>query len=78
MAHVFGAYVPTDPDQITTWHLRDLITGTKKMIKGHEVKHLHVPQYERLSMDDFVEYLQGYPFVQMCLPDRVKEIKKLG
>ncbi len=25
-AHVFGAYVP-DIDQITTWHLRDLITG---------------------------------------------------
>jgi len=33
-AHVFGAYVP-DIDQITTWHLRDLITGSKTRIGGH-------------------------------------------
>ena len=42
VGHVFGAYVPA-ADNITSWHLRDLSTGVKKMIKGSEVQHLHVP-----------------------------------
>ena len=42
VANVFGAYVPAF-DQITSWHLRDLSTGVKKMIKGSEMKYLHVP-----------------------------------
>ena len=48
------------------------------MIKGHEVKHLHVPHYENLSVEDFLLFLDDYPFAQMCLPDRKKEIIKLG
>ena len=77
VAHVFGAYVP-EVDHITSWHLRDLCTGTKKMIKGTEVKYLHVPHYEHLSVEDFLTFLEQYPFAQMCLPDRKKEIMKLG
>ena len=56
VAHVFGAYVP-DPDNITSWHLRDLCTGAKKMIKGTDVKHLHVPMYQHLALDDFLEFI---------------------
>ena len=77
VAHVFGAYVP-NADNITSWHLRDLSTGSKKMIRGHEVKHLHVPMYEHLAVEDFILFIDNYPFVKMCLPDRPKEIKKLG
>lgn len=44
VAHCFGGYVP-DVDQITSWHLRDLSTGAKKMIMGSSVKHLHIPMY---------------------------------
>ena len=77
VAHVFGAYVPA-PDNITSWHLRDLSTGVKKMIKGTEVQHLHVPQYEHLTIPEFIKYIADYPFVRMCLPDRETEIVKLG
>ena len=42
VAHVFGAYVPP-VDNVTTWHLRDLCNGSKKMIKSAELKTLHVP-----------------------------------
>lgn len=31
-----------------------------------------------MSVDDFIEFIQDYPFVQMCLPDKKKEIQKLG
>ena len=65
-------------DNITSWHLRDLSTGTKKIIRGHEVKYLHVPMYEHLAVEDFLLFIDNYPFVKMCLPDRPKEIKKLG
>jgi len=77
VASVFGAYLPP-MEHITSWHLRDLANGTKKMIKGTEIQHLHVPMYEHLAIDDFVEFIQEYPFVMMCLPDRPKELRKLG
>ena len=77
VGHEFGAFIPP-LDNITSWHLRDLSTGVKTMIKGHEVKHLHVPQYDKLSIDEFIKYIDDYPFVKMCLPDRENEIKKMG
>ena len=76
-AHVFGAYIPSI-DQITTWHMRDLMTGVKKRIDGQSVKFLHVPQYEKLTIPDLIGYIGEFPFVQMCLPDKEKEITKLG
>ena len=74
---VFGAYLPPI-EHITSWHLRDLSTGVKKMIKGADVKFLHVPMYDKLSVDEFLKYIDDYPFVKMCLPDRENEVKKLG
>ena len=77
VGHVFGAYLPAI-DNVTSWHLRDLSTGVKKMIKGIEVQHMHVPQYEHLTVEEFIKFIADYPFVKMCLPDREKEIVKLG
>ena len=48
------------------------------MIKGSEVQHLHVPFYEGLEVKEFIKFMEGYPFVQMCLPDRENEIKKMA
>ena len=77
VAHKFNGYVPAI-DNVTTWHLRDLSLGVKQMIKGPEAKQLHVPQYEQLTVDDLLKYIEDYPFVKMCLPDREKEIRKMG
>ena len=66
------------PDQVTVYHLKDLTNGTKKHIKGKDVKHYNVPQYDYLSMDEFIGFAKNYPFVMMHLPDREKEIKKLS
>ena len=29
-------------------------------------------------MDHFLKFVEDYPFVQMCLPDKSSEIKKMG
>ena len=42
VGHEFGCYLPP-PDNVTTWHLRDLISNVKKPIKGTDVQHFHVP-----------------------------------
>ena len=65
-------------DNVTSWHLRDLSTGDKKRIRGIDVKSMHVPCYENLKLDDFVKLIQDHPFVPMCLPDREKEMIKMG
>ena len=77
VGHEFGAYVPAI-DNITIWHLRDLTSGVKKRINGKDVKHLHVPFYESLTVDDFIAFIEDFPFVKLCLPDRENELKKLG
>ena len=65
-------------DNVTSWHLRDLVTGDKKRIKGIDVKTMHVPCYENLKLENFVELIKDHPFVGMCLPDREKEMIKMG
>ena len=39
---------------------------------------MHVPCYENLKLEDFVQLVRDHPFVAMCLPDREKEMIKMG
>ena len=39
---------------------------------------MHVPCYENLKLEDFVQLIRDHPFVAMCLPDREKEMIKMG
>ena len=76
IAHENGAYLP--PHDTVTWmHLRALQAGKKKIILGKDIKYLHVPQYENLSIKEFLKFADDYPFAMMCLPDRQVEIDKL-
>ena len=45
-----GAYLP-DYESVTIWHLRDLASGTRKIIKCTDVKTIHVPQFEGLKIE---------------------------
>ena len=76
LSHEFGAYLP-HPELVTVYHLRDLANGVKKHIKGKDIKHYSIPQYDHLSIDEFMNFAKDYPFVMMHLPDRLKEIKKM-
>ena len=76
LSHEWGAYLP-HPELITVYHLRDLASGVKKPIKGRDIKHLHIPQYDHLTIEEFMKFAKDYPFVLMHLPDRLSEIKKM-
>ena len=39
---------------------------------------MHVPSYEHLGLKDLAKLIEDHPFVKMCLPDREKEMIKMG
>ena len=47
------------------------------MIKGKDVKHLSVPQYEDLTIKQFLTFAKDYPEVMRVFPTVEKEIMKL-
>ena len=61
---------------VTIWFLRDIIQGTKKHIKMSNASHIHLPQFEGLTMEDLMGYARQFPEVMIRLPPE-KEIEKL-
>jgi hypothetical protein len=43
-------------DVVTAFHLKDMINGSKGYVKGSDIQHLTVPQYESLSLDKILEW----------------------
>ena len=43
-------------DVVTAFHLKDMISGAKGYIKGCDIQHLTVPQYESLSLEKILEW----------------------
>ena len=76
LTHEVGTYL-SSYDTMTVWHMRDLMSGKRKRIKGTDVKHLNVPQYEGLKLETFLEFAGRYPGVMRALPIERKEIDKL-
>ena len=42
------------------YHLKDLISGKKKIVKNENVKYIYVPQYETLSLDKIFSLIHGH------------------
>ena len=57
--------------------MRDLCSTNRRKIYGKDVKYFNVPQYEGLTIKDFLEYSDMYPEVMKALPIERKEIFKL-
>ena len=76
LTHEVGAYL-SSYDTMTVWHMRDLVSGKKKRIKGTDVKHLNVPQYEGLKIEAFFKFANNYPEVLRALPTEQAEKEKL-
>ena len=55
LTHKCGVYIPAY-DTVTVWHMRDLISGKRLRINAKEVKHLNVPQYEDLKIEEFYKF----------------------
>ena len=70
------AYLPSY-ETVTVWHLRDLAMGVKRIIYSDRVKHIDVPQFEGLSIQDIFNFASGDQDVESALPPG-NEIKKLS
>lgn len=51
--------------------------GLRRIISCEEVRVLHIPQYEGLSIADLLEYASEFPDVMRALPSEAREVKKL-
>ena len=76
LAAEVGAFLDTY-QTMTVWHLRDIMSGKRKMIKSADVKHIFIPQFERLSTADLLEWAKKYPTVYQALPVVESEIEML-
>lgn len=56
---------------------RDIVSGRRTLIKGQDVQHISVPQYEQLTIQDMLTYAKAHPAVLRALPEVEKEILKL-
>ena len=49
------AYCPPK-DVVTAFHLKDMISGVKGHVKGADIQHLAVPQFDSLSLEKILEW----------------------
>ena len=71
------AYLP-NYEAVTVWHLRDLASGKKKLIKNEDANHFTVPQFEGLTITTMMEFAKLYPEVHNALPSEQGELDKIG
>ena len=71
-----GAYLP-DYHTVTIWHLKDLASGKKRIIKAANVKTIQVPHFEGLKVATMLQHAWNFPAVPKSLPSVEAEILKL-
>ena len=76
LTHEVGTYL-SSYDTMTVWHMRDLVSGKRKRIKGKEVKHMNVPQYDGLKIEAFYNFAKDYPECLNAFPVEQQEREKL-
>jgi len=64
-------------ETMTIWHLKDLASGSKRIIRSDNVKVLAIPQFEGLSIENLMAFANRYPEVMQALPP-FNEIAKLS
>ena len=64
-------------ETMTIFHLRDLASGKRKIVRAASVKVFQVPQYEGLTIHDMLTFASDYPEVQSSLPLEQREVEKL-
>lgn len=64
-------------ESLTVWHLRDLASSRRTIIKDSAVKVHAIPQFEGLTLFDLLSFAQNYPVVMTALPIEEKEVLKL-
>ena len=76
LANEVSWYLPS-VDTVTIWHLRDMAMNKRSHIKNTNLRVIHIPQYEGLSVEKLMVEAKKYPNVMRALPEVEKEILKL-
>ena len=76
LAFDVGAYLPPY-DNVTVFHLRDLASGKRQIIKADRVKTIHVPHFEGLTLDTMLYHARKSAQVVKALPLEPREVDKL-
>ena len=76
LASEVGAFLDSYTS-MTVWHLRDIMSGKRRLVKSKEVKHIHVPMFEGLTTSDLLLFAKRYPEVYQALPSMESEIEML-
>ena len=64
-----GAYV-SSMETMTVWHLRDLASKKRTMIKAKDISHIEVPQFEGLAIEQILDFAKSWRdgAIMMYLP----------
>jgi hypothetical protein len=78
MTQDVGSYQPEESCTVT-FFLQQQINGKKSYIKASSIKHLVVPQYDTLSVEEILKWVRAnHPTViDRYLPTEQKDIDKL-
>ena len=75
LASEVKAYLP-NIETVTIFFLKEVASSERRYIKSDKAKHLSVPHFEGLTVDDFLEYAGQHGRVMDYFPPQ-KEIPKL-
>ena len=76
LANEVSWYLPP-VDTVTIWHLRDMARGKRSHIKNSNLRVIHIPQYEGLTVETLHAEAKKNPNVMRALPEVEKEVLKL-
>ena len=62
---------------MSIYHLKDIISGNRQSIKSKDVKFVHVPHFQGLSVENMLEFAKPYTNVHQILPSQQGEIENL-
>ena len=71
-----GVYLD-DYKVMSIYHLRDVMAGQRRSLKSEEVRHIHVPYFDSLSVAKMLEWAKRHPEVFNVLPREQGEIENL-
>lgn len=64
---------------MTVWHLRDLASGKRTLIKCDEVRVINIPHFEGLTVEELIKYAKDWSggLIMKAFPSVENEILKL-
>ena len=62
---------------MSIFHLRDLVSGNRMRLQSKDIKYIHVPYFENLSVSKMLEWAKRHPQVFTALPKETTEIDNL-